>query len=92
MQPSPRDGRRALEPRTAGPARLWACARSARDTLEIDIYFTGDGELFVDVRDFLDSDDNGRIDALDLEVERSGTDLVLDLDAVGERAGLSSLS
>jgi Ca2+-binding RTX toxin-like protein len=45
------------------------------------------GEGFVvDVRGFLDSDDNGRIDAADREVTARGKDLVLDIGAVWERA------
>lgn len=40
----------------------------------------------VDARDFLDSDDDGRIDAADREVGGTATDLVLDLAAVWERA------
>jgi Ca2+-binding RTX toxin-like protein len=40
----------------------------------------------VDVGDFLDSTNNGRIDAADRDVSRDGKDLVLDIKAVWEHA------
>jgi hypothetical protein len=58
----------------------------ARDTLDIQS-FDSFGELFVvDVRDFLDSNDDGQVTAADREVSRSGGDLVLDLAALLNRA------
>ena len=59
---------------------------TARDTLEIQNWESYDIFYVVDVRDFLDSNDDGRINAADQEVARSGADLVLDLGAVFQRA------
>lgn len=63
----------------------------ARDRLHFQIASDVEPDAAVDVRDFLDSDDNGRIDARDVEVERVGDDLVLDIEAVADRAGLGFL-
>jgi hypothetical protein len=60
----------------------------ARHQLDINLEgFLLDGRMAaIDARDFLDSNDDGRIDATDSEVDRAGSDLVLDLDAVMTRA------
>lgn len=57
-------------------------------TLRFDLLGTRpDGsEGFADTRDFLDSNDDGRITGADAEVSRVGDDLVLDIDAVYTRA------
>lgn len=47
---------------------------------------SGTEGLVVDVGSFLDSDDNGIVDAADREVFARGRDLVLDIGAVWERA------
>jgi Ca2+-binding RTX toxin-like protein len=61
---------------------------AAAHRIEIGAYADlPDGRLAaIDTRDFLDSNDDGRIDAADAEVARNGNDLVLDLDAVFRRA------
>jgi Ca2+-binding RTX toxin-like protein len=59
---------------------------TARDTLEIQNWESYDIFYVTDVRDFLDSNDDGRVSAADQEVARSGHDLVLDLGAVFQRA------
>lgn len=56
----------------------------SRDLLSFEV--TGETGERLDVRDFLDSNDDGRITAADQEVSRSGQDLVLDIGAVFDRA------
>lgn len=60
----------------------------ARHQLDIDLEgFLPDGRTAaIDARDFLDSNDDGRIDDLDSEVRRVDADLVLDIDALMTRA------
>ena len=61
---------------------------SAAHTFNINAYaYLPDGRLAaLDTRDFLDSNDDGRISGSDAEVTKVGTDLLLDLDAVFARA------
>jgi Ca2+-binding RTX toxin-like protein len=60
----------------------------ARHQLDINLegFLTEGRVAAIDVRDFLDSNDDGRIDGTDSEVHQIGGDLVLDLDAVMTRA------
>lgn len=63
-----------------------------RDRLVFDLHeerggFDGPAERYVvDTRDFLDSNDDGRLTDADREVRGAGADLILDLDAVYARA------
>jgi Ca2+-binding RTX toxin-like protein len=55
----------------------------AEDLIELRVA-SNPGQL--DARDFLDSNDDGKITAADREVSRSGNDLVLDIGAAHDRA------
>ena len=61
---------------------------NAAHTFNISAYANlPDGRLAaLDTRDFLDSNDDGRINDADAEVTKVGSDLLLDLDAVFSRA------
>ena len=60
----------------------------ARHQLDINLegYLPDDRVAVIDARDFLDSNDDGRIDGTDSEVNQLDGNLVLDLDAVMTRA------
>jgi Ca2+-binding RTX toxin-like protein len=72
-----------------GADRVLGFASGPAHLLDINLFgvLLEDGrEAFVDTRDFLDSNDDGRINAADAEVARVGNDLVLDIGAVLDRA------
>ena len=60
---------------------------AAEHTLDFDLIFDqGKEGVFIETRDFLDSNDDGWIGGADSEVRVQGGDLVLDIDAVVQRA------
>ncbi|HEX8376152.1 MAG TPA: hypothetical protein VF606_13340 [Geminicoccaceae bacterium] len=73
----------------ATTVRGFAAGPAPRHVLQVELTdYLPDGRRLASAngRDFLDSDDDGRITAADREVRRDGRDLVLDLDAVLARA------